>query len=615
MKYLLACCLLFTLMLSAYSQKEIEFKRHSYSEFLQMIQQEKDTLFEYSDAIIEFNPETDQRFKIFYKSKDSVWTKQPVDTIRIDKYVMLENVHFDHTLTMDSLNGELVNALGGVWYKCRFDGMVDMQQSVSFRIYNSAIDNHFRVITRGFKMPDPLRLELTEPRLEFRNNRVVKDFNVNSGWVEKDNRSRVNVDSNEFHIEDHKGNYAFSIWVENCFRISIADNTIWSVAPNEVEIKSAQWANIQNNRFLSYIIVDLTEFYGLERVQFTRNSFDNFMQFSLTPDLPPSAFIDWSQFKGKMISDNGFGPYISVLMLKDQAYLEANQHKKVFLQQYYDSVRIANADAFLGEMAIRGRLREHFKAKYDTEQANAVFIDLKDLETKRLAYLYGQYPTFKTYFKWKINQFLKLFVDYGTEPAKAIVFAVYVIAFFALIYLFFPNSWDSHGRTRIMDRYRFFLKYLNRNEGASEVYQEEKEKELMPFHEFREVLEREGKTAPKFFYATALPLYKWSVSGSRLSGWFLSKIDVLNGKWSEVPEKGRFFKSALVIGAFLIALLYDLFIKVLNAVMLSINTFTTLGFGEIPIKGLPRYLAIIQGFIGWFMLTIFSVSLISQLLN
>jgi len=35
----------------------------------------------------------------------------------------------------------------------------------------------------------------------------------------------------------------------------------------------------------------------------------------------------------------------------------------------------------------------------------------------------------------------------------------------------------------------------------------------------------------------------------------------------------------------------------------------------IPIKGLPRYLAIIQGFIGWFMLTIFSVSLISQLLN
>jgi hypothetical protein len=71
----------------------------------------------------------------------------------------------------------------------------------------------------------------------------------------------------------------------------------------------------------------------------------------------------------------------------------------------------------------------------------------------------------------------------------------------------------------------------------------------------------------------------------------------------------------LLVGAFLIAVVYDIFIKMLNALMLSINTFTTLGFGEIPIKGLPRYLAIVQGFIGWFMLTLFSVSLISQLLH
>jgi hypothetical protein len=62
-------------------------------------------------------------------------------------------------------------------------------------------------------------------------------------------------------------------------------------------------------------------------------------------------------------------------------------------------------------------------------------------------------------------------------------------------------------------------------------------------------------------------------------------------------------------------IILDLFVKFLNALTLSINTFTTLGFGEIPIKGIPRYLAIIEGFIGWFMLTIFSVSLISQLLN
>jgi hypothetical protein len=89
----------------------------------------------------------------------------------------------------------------------------------------------------------------------------------------------------------------------------------------------------------------------------------------------------------------------------------------------------------------------------------------------------------------------------------------------------------------------------------------------------------------------------------------------MKGSWSELPKSKRIWKSILLVSAFTIAVIYDIFIKVLNALMLSINTFTTLGFGEIPIKGLPRYLAIIQGFIGWFMLTIFSVSLISQLLN
>ena len=92
-------------------------------------------------------------------------------------------------------------------------------------------------------------------------------------------------------------------------------------------------------------------------------------------------------------------------------------------------------------------------------------------------------------------------------------------------------------------------------------------------------------------------------------------IDILKGTWNELPTRKKWWKGLLLIGAFIVAIAYDIIIKMLNALMLSINTFTTLGFGEIPIKGLPRYLAIIQGFIGWFMLTIFSVSLISQLLN
>ena len=48
---------------------------------------------------------------------------------------------------------------------------------------------------------------------------------------------------------------------------------------------------------------------------------------------------------------------------------------------------------------------------------------------------------------------------------------------------------------------------------------------------------------------------------------------------------------------------------------LSINTFSTLGFGQIPVRGFTEYFAIIEGFIGWFMLSIFLVSVLSQMMS
>jgi hypothetical protein len=159
------------------------------------------------------------------------------------------------------------------------------------------------------------------------------------------------------------------------------------------------------------------------------------------------------------------------------------------------------------------------------------------------------------------------------------------------------------------------MKYMRRKAGIHEVYMEDKKEEMLTYENFKSFIESSEHEVPKVFMATAWPLYRWAISGTRFSSGFLKRIDIMKGTWRELPQRQRLWKGILLTGAFMIAIVYDLIIKVLNALMLSINTFTTLGFGEIPIKGLPRCLAIIQGFIGWFMLTIFSVSLISQLLN
>jgi len=61
-------------------------------------------------------------------------------------------------------------------------------------------------------------------------------------------------------------------------------------------------------------------------------------------------------------------------------------------------------------------------------------------------------------------------------------------------------------------------------------------------------------------------------------------------------------------------LLLGLLISLINAFTLSLNSFTTLGFGNIPTHGLARYFCVLEGFIGWFLLSIFTVALFNQVL-
>jgi len=49
--------------------------------------------------------------------------------------------------------------------------------------------------------------------------------------------------------------------------------------------------------------------------------------------------------------------------------------------------------------------------------------------------------------------------------------------------------------------------------------------------------------------------------------------------------------------------------------MLSLNILVSLGFGKTPGQIVPLYISILQGFIGWFVLTIFSITLLSQMLQ
>lgn len=591
------------------AQVEIEYKEFSYSEFFQMMEASTDSIFTYENAVISFNPETDSAFINDVNDGLSTYSIQknaPQRTIKAE--VRLTNVHF-----LEQIEGLSDLISKGVIQHYVFEKKVSLRHCGEIIFNQCTFKGGIEAVAEGAGLQHAYKSFPRMTGIQIFNSTFYDESLFFPSFYPGDNITTliINLKNNIFYLNDKEnetlGRNIF-IYGRGTFNTVFEDNQLYGKGRIFFTTQNNQLTSFTNNQLDSVIAeIRITDLIGINELNITNNAFGPYVQLSIQ-ELSANYRVGWNQFAGKLISDQDFREYA-----KKFENILFNDEK--LLAPYYDSIRVVDQEVYRGENAIRGILYNHYSASFDHENKNAVYVEIKNLETERLKYLYNTNPTFDNFFTLQINRFLKVFSLYGTRPARAIIFSVYVILAFALIYLLFPNSWDAHGKNRIVDRYRFFFKYLQRNAGAHEVYLEEKQQDLLAYEEFKSMITNSKKSVPRFFSVTALPLYRWAVSGTRLSARLLSKIDVLKGTWEELPPTQKAWKSFLLVGAFILALIYDLTIKVLNALMLSINTFTTLGFGEIPIKGLPRYLAIIQGFIGWFMLTIFSVSLISQLLN
>ncbi len=586
----------------SFAQEEIEYREYSWTQLFEMIEAEEDSVFRLKNARIVVDSQTDSLFRLDADRSGINKLRQfRADTVHVYKHVEFVNVDFnpnDMTFYGFSLmtfhkTVNFQNCLNPILVKNTFQD-----------VFKLGVDDVLRSDKNGFRTLNLLTENVFKSKIH------VIFFAPEFYTTVIINNNKINGKSAFFNQVGSRGN------------LIIRNN---DVTANQVELfyrgtKSEILSNFEliNNSFNSSGVIKLSfSTDGVDFIKVARNNFNSPVAIEVDNLMAASSWIQWVQFQNNLIHSEIYRYWFDDDEIFDlKGFVPSgNKWGEQNRNHYLDTVRVQDIDVYNAELALRGRFYNYYKSRHETEAANAVYEEIKDLETQRLAFLYSQNPGFTTFFKWKINQFLKLFSAYGTEPARAITMSVYVVLAFAFVYLFFPNYWDSHGKNRIKDRFLFFHKYLRHNKGIQDVYLEEQQAELQSAYAFQQVLDKHKTEVPNFFYSAAKPLYRWSVAGTTFYAKLLSRVDFLKGSWKETEPKKRKLRTALTIVVLVFALIYDIFIKILNALMLSINTFTTLGFGEIPIKGLPRYLAIIQGFIGWFMLTIFSVSLISQLLN
>lgn len=259
---------------------------------------------------------------------------------------------------------------------------------------------------------------------------------------------------------------------------------------------------------------------------------------------------------------------------------------------------------------------QSFKAQGNRLSANACYVEWKNIEKSFLGNTYKSGDKI-IFFNYIMDGFLKFFCDYGTNPLKAILIALYVLLSFAFIYFFFPQKITAFHKRSLFDQLKVYGHYLASPKTLLEIEESDlaKEKQTHTYSEYISFVTGAKEKVPWYFNIFGKPLYFLELIKHKPIKLFYKVIDLFPDEWDKLNKSKRLFVTVLYGVVFTITVFWFFIIHVLDSIALSLNVFSTLGFGQIPMKGVPRYLTILEGFIGWFLLSIFSVSLISQVIQ
>jgi hypothetical protein len=281
---------------------------------------------------------------------------------------------------------------------------------------------------------------------------------------------------------------------------------------------------------------------------------------------------------------------------------------------YYDSYPFLTDPS--GLISFYSRFLTIFANNNDDESYNACYQKLKSIQKTASMVEYKNSPNLESYFEWKMNEFLETFCDYGTKPVKALVFSVWVIAIFCIIYIIFPSEPDNLSYDKLTGAVtRYIHHFANHNSISNEadlIY----ESESKAITTFKEELHTNQHKLPPIIVSFGRPLHRFMEWVAKIKYRIQSIIEFnIFNDWHSLTSRQKWKTSAIITLSLIGFLSWGVLVRLLNAIALSMNAFVTLGYGEIEASGIARYFCVLEGLVGWFLLSIFSVSLISQILQ
>ena len=259
----------------------------------------------------------------------------------------------------------------------------------------------------------------------------------------------------------------------------------------------------------------------------------------------------------------------------------------------------------------------------DIASANASYVEIKDIETRKQAYIQKVNPSLNNLINYKLNEFLKKFSDYATNPGKSLKQSIFMILFFAFLYIFTFSGWDKVTFRFFLDEFGVFDDFTKYRKDIS-IYQiiKEKRKKLKEDDkEFSKSLKTEQKNPKKklsrFKRLFSKPIYFIGKFRYNIIPNLIRIVGFSKKPWEKHNVFEKIISGLLLIFISLVFTFYVVIVRVFVSIMLSLNSFVVIGFGSLPDEGksIAMYLTIIEGIIGWFLLTIFTITLLSQVLQ
>ncbi|HDO27362.1 MAG TPA: two pore domain potassium channel family protein [Bacteroidetes bacterium] len=261
------------------------------------------------------------------------------------------------------------------------------------------------------------------------------------------------------------------------------------------------------------------------------------------------------------------------------------------------------------------KLNAIYHSRGDITSANRSYVEIKTIETRRQKYLLEDHWDLNVFINYKLNVFLSFFSDYATNPGKSLIQSLWILLIFTLLYALTYSGWDGMNYAYYLHQYRLFAKYVKKDKDVDKIYKHASNPHRALMKQVRKKYIKAGKKVPKTLRLFGKALHFLGRFRFEMMPDLIRLFNFQPKAWSLLTVFEKIYSGILIALIIISFVIYILVVKFINSFILSLNSFVVIGFGTLPEKGLAMYLSIIEGIIGWFLLMIFTITLLSQVLQ